>query len=520
MLRSCLPAAAAALLLLAAGPAPAVTPAPLDAAALSAQIDRHLAARQARDSITAAPVADDTEFIRRLFLDLVGRIPTVAELKDFLDDNRPDKRAHWIDALLDGPDHAELSARHFANQWRRLLLSRTNGNNILLAPQLEGWLYRQFQANTPYDRLVRDLLTRPEAAAYYRAHADMPENLAGSTARLFLGVKLECAQCHDDRSGGSWKRTQFWEFAAFFSQLPGANLKPNTVRLNPAAEEPKGPPRIRIPDTDTWLDARYLDGARPPVRPAVRPENLLADWLTRAENPWFARAAVNRLWQYCFGTGLVEPVDALGSDAPSHPELLDELAAQFVAHRFDLKYLLRALTGSQAYQRTSRLTDANQIQPHHFARAAVRGLAAEQVYQSFLTATGFRPTARPEAKASPYGSRTPAEQFLARFHNPHEQPTEVQTSIQQALFLMNDRLMDDATSLAGSGVLAAVARAGPSRSTAQRIEELYLAVLSRPPRPEESERLVRYVEAGKERTAALRDVYWALLNSTEFILNH
>jgi hypothetical protein len=524
MLRSCVLPTLAALLAAAPSSAAAV-PAPLDAPTLSAHIDTHLAARQTRDAVQLAPLAEDAEFIRRLFLDLVGRIPTVAELKDFLDDSRSDKRARWIDELLDGPDHADLAARHFANHWRHVLLARTTGNNSLYAPQLESWLQRQFQANTSYDRLVRELLTSSEAVAFYRAQENKPEELAGSTARLFLGVKVECAQCHDDRTGGPWKRTQFWELAAFFSRLPAPNRQGNTLRLGFAPDNPIGPARIRIPDTSTWVDGRFLDGSQPPAKPERRPEEVLADWLTRADNPWFARAAVNRLWHYCFGTGLIDPVDGLGHDAqPSHPELLDELTQQFIAHRFDLKYMLRALMGSQAYQRTSRLTHASQKEPRQFARAAVRGQSAEQIYQSFLTATGFRPTSAPSTgRMALYGPTTPAGHFLAKFYNPHEQPTEMQMSIQQALYLMNDPLIDDATSLKQSGVLAAVVKAGPSRSTAQRIEDLFLAVLARSPRPEESERLVKYVEEGspgEERTAALRDVFWALLNSTEFILNH
>jgi hypothetical protein len=511
-----------ALLLLTTALSPARAASPLDAATLSAHIDAHLDARHARDGVRAAPLADDAEFFRRLCLDLIGRIPTVAELKDFLDDDRPDKRARWADELLDGPDYAGLSARHFADRWRRLLLARVAGNTGLYGPQLDAWLTRQFQANTPYDRLVRDLLTRPETAAFYRAQQDKPEEIAGSTARLFLGVKLECAQCHDDRSGGKWKRTQFWELAAFFSGPPAVGA-PAKARVVPDRPRPEGPARIRIPDTDTWVDGRFPDGSRPDAGAGAEPTALLADWITRPDNPWFARAAVNRLWYDCFGTGLIDPVDGLGNadNACSHPELLDELSTQFVAHRFDLKYLLRALTGSRAYQRTSRLTDPSQQDPRQFARAAVRGLSAEQVYHSFLTATGYRPAARPPAPGP--GPSSGAEEILTRFNDPHEQPVEKQTSIQQALFLMNGPLTDEATGPEQSRTLAAVANAGPSRSAAQRVEDLYLAVLSRRPRPEEARRLARYVEEagpGPQRTAALRDVFWALLNSTEFLVNH
>jgi hypothetical protein len=520
-------ALAALLLTSALVPVHAESLAPVDAATLAAHIDGHLAARHAREGVQPAPLADDAEFFRRLCLDLVGRIPTVAELKDFLDDNRPDKRARWIDELLNGPDYADLVAHHLANQWRRRLLARVTGSTILYGPQLEGWLTRQFKANRPYDQLVRGLLTRPEAAGFYRAQQGKPEEIAASTARLFLGVKLECAQCHDDRSGGTWKRTQFWELAAFFNGLPDTGVRGNKLVLQDAPK-PMGPARIQIPDSDTWVDGHFPDGSRPDGPAEAEPTVQLADWLTRPDNPWFARAAVNRVWHTCFGTGLIEPVDGLGSvDNPaSHPELLDELTQQFIAHGFDLKYLLRGITGSQAYQRTSRLSHASQKDPRQFARAMVRGLSAEQVYQSFLTATGYRPTARPPAggSGSVYGpGPSGSGEILSRFNDPHEQPLEKQTSIQQALFLMNGPLTEEATSPEQSRTLAAVANSGSARSTAQRVEDLYLAVLSRRPRPDESQRLVAYLElAGpaRERTAALRDVFWALLNSTEFLVNH
>ena len=478
----------------------------LDAGALSGRIDAHLAARQTRDGVRAAPLADDAEFFRRLCLDLIGRIPTVAELKDSLDDDRRDKRARWVDELLDGSDYTGLYAANFATHWRRLLLARAGANARLSAPKLEAWLARNFRENTPYDRLVRGLLTGPGGQAYYRAHDNKPENIAGSTARLFLGVKLECAQCHDDRTGAPWKRTQFWEYAAFFGDPPA---------------------RIQVPETRAWVEGRFLDGSRPAARVRAAPRALLAEWMTRPDNPWFARAAVNRLWHGFFGTGLIEPVDGLGSaDAScSHPELLDELTRQFIAHRFDQKYLIRALAGSQAYQRTSRLSHDSQKGPRHFARAAVRGLQPEQLYRSLLTATGFRPelASPPLGRDRAFGRPSVAAQFLAHFNDPHEEPLAAQTSIQQALFLLNDRLVDDATSLKGSRALAAVAKAGGKRSTAQQVEELYLAALSRPPRPEESRCLVRYIEsgvAGRDRTAALCDVFWILLNSPEFALQH
>jgi hypothetical protein len=498
----------------------------LDAHDLSARIDKLITASWSKQGLQPAPLADDAEFFRRLSLDLNGRIPSVVQLNDFLDDTRPDKRRLWIDELLDGPDNGDLYVQHFTNYWSRLLLARTNQQSGLLVSQIEGWVRNHLKANTPYHRLVRDLLTNREAAGFYRANENKPENIAGNTARLFLGVKLECAQCHDDRSGGPWKRTQFWEFAAFFTSQQPAGMTVGAGIIPRAMDQDPGPARIKIPDTDKSVEARFLNGAEPDWKPQARPREVLADWIATADNPWFARAAVNRMWHYFFGIGLIDPLDGLANDdnPPSHPELLQELTNQFIAHDFDLKYLIRAITGSQTYQRTSRQTHDSQKDPRRFARASVRGLTGEQLYDSVIVATGHRGPPSASTDGGPlFGSLSPQAQFLAKFNDPHDQPAEVQTSIQQALFLMNSKFVEELTSLEKSTVLAAVANAGPSRSTAQRIEDLYLATLARKPRPEEAERLVRYVEEGgsaKDKKTALRDVFWALLNSTEFILNH
>jgi hypothetical protein len=498
----------------------------LDAHDLSARIDKLITASWSKQEVQPASLAGDAEFFRRLSLDLNGRIPSVVQLNDFLDDTRPDKRHLWIDELLDGPDNADLYVRHFTNYWRRLLLDRSSQQSGVLAAQIEGWVRNHLKANTPYDRLVRDLLTNREAAGFYRANENKPENIAGNTARLFLGVKLECAQCHDDRSGGPWKRTQFWEFAAFFASQQPASMAVGAAIIPPAMDQDPGPAQIKIPDTDKSVEARFLNGTQPNWKPQVRPREVLADWMATADNPWFARAAVNRMWHYFFGTGLIDPVDGLGNNdnPPSHPQMLEELTNQFIAHDFDLKYLIRAITGSQTYQRTSRQTHDSQKNPRRFARAAVRGLTGEQLYDSVIVATGHRGPSTANTDAVPiFGSLSPQAQFLAKFNDPHDHPAEVQTSIQQALFLMNSKFVEEVTDLEKSTVLAAVAHAGPSRSTAQRIEDLYLATLARKPRPEEAERLVRYVEDGgsaRDKKTALRDVFWALLNSTEFILNH
>jgi hypothetical protein len=480
-----------------------------DAPALSARIDELIGVRLGEEKVPPAPPADDAEFFRRLSLDLNGRIPSLAQLADFLDDTRPDKRRLWIDELLDGPDNAPLYVRHFTHFWRRQLLAQTAAQGDGVVAPLESWLGKQVQANTPYDRLVRSVMTDPEAVGFFLANDNKPENLASRTSRLFLGVKLECAQCHDDRSGGNWKRAQFWEYAAFFAGLR-RDQDFSGVVVAPR-EEKVGLARIQVGGSATWVEARFLDGGKPDWQRDVGPRQALAEWIARRDNPWFARAAVNRLWHYFFGVGLIDPVDGFGAqdNPPSHPELLDELVRQFVAHDFDLKYLIRAITGSQTYQRSSRQTHPRQAEPRLFARAASRALTPEQLYDSLVLATGYCPE---PSRAGPARAV-----FLAPFDDPNSQPVDFQASIQQALMMMNGKLTEEATSPAKSPTVAAVIAS--NRPMARRIGELYLVTLSRKPRAQETRRLLEYT-ANRESSQALRDILWLLLNSTEFVLNH
>ncbi len=479
-----------------------------EAAALAARIDQLINARLEAEKVPPAPPADDAEFLRRVSLDLTGRIPSVAQVRAFLADRSPDKRQRLVDAMLE----SGAFLRHFTHVWRAVLLPDTATDPNLTAG-LETWLRQQLQANTSYDRMVRDLLKPGVVPTFAQAYENKPENLAAATARLFLGVKLECAQCHR-HPFAQWTREQFWGLAAFFAPSPGARVRGQQPVAGAGARS------IRIPGTDKEVPAKFLDGKEPVWSEALSPRSALADWVTAPSNPFFARAAVNRLWAHFHGTGLVDPVDDLDEQNPaSHPELLDELARQFVAHRFDLKFLVRAVVLSQTYQRTSRLTHPGQEEVHRFARMAVRGLTAEQLFDSLAVATGFEEPAPARGRSA--GGKVRAT-FLARFAHPGARPTEFHLSILQALALMNGTLTAEATDLERSTTLAAVLDA-PFMDNAGRIDTLYLAALGRKPRPEEAARLLRYVEGGgvdRRPARALADVFWVLLNSGEFILNH
>jgi hypothetical protein len=484
----------------------------LDAKALADLIDRRLTEHW-QGRVQPAPVADDATFMRRAYLDLTGRIPDLVPARDFLENPDPQKRAKLIEQLLANPRYAE----HMANVYGVLLAPPSNDPMRPRAFNVEAWLMREFDSNTPYNEMVRKLLVvQPgdqNAFFFYQANEFKPENMAGATTRLFLGFKLECAQCHDHPMD-VWTRKQFWEFAAFFSGIQPNQPQPNRTE-------------IQIPGQGKTVKARFPDGTEPNFRQGVSPNVVLVEWMTGPDNPYFARAAVNRVWEYFFGIGIVDPVDELSEkNQPSHPGLQEELAQAFIAHKYDVKYLIRAIMMTQAYQRGSRITHPSQEDPRLFARMSVRGLSPEQFFDSLAQATRFdvEPTgADPYTRSRIPRPMSPARaEFLTRFPPGQDRRTEHQTSILQALYLMNGKLVADATSLENNRQLRYIAD-GTKVKTSRKVEQLYLIALSRKPRPEELERLVPYVEAGGptgDSRKALADIFWALLNSSEFALNH
>jgi hypothetical protein len=534
-------------------PLPAADP----ALELAAKFDQQLAARQKAAGVRPAPLADDAEFLRRVFLDVAGRIPSADEARAFLADPAKDKREQLVTRLLKDPGHVE----HFTNIWRALLIpeAAANVNVQLQTNAFDAWLRKQIADNVPYDRFARDVLTvpfggervrgsrvimrraeepapgNPSPAAFYLAKEGKPESLAASTARVFLGVRIECAQCHD-HPHAQWTRQQFWSYAAFFAGLSRDAEDTTGVR------EVFDKREMTIPGGNQVVEAEFLDGSIPEWKFNVGSRVTLADWVTARDNPYFARAAVNRLAAHFFGTGLVDPEDDLRPDNPaSHPELLDELAGQFAANGFNVQFLIRAITATQAYQRTSAGADTD---PRLFARMAIKRLTPEQLFDSLAQATGYREP-QPDPAAGDIVSlpsvRGPRTEFLSLFAGGVAGRTDVQLSIPQALLLMNGQFVTDTTQPRAqppAPFLQAVAKdkglqanqtalvsvmTNPRYDTAGRIEALFLATLSRNPTADEATRLMRYVEDGgpaKDSNRALADVFWALLNSAEFIVNH
>jgi hypothetical protein len=502
-----------------------------DARHLARRIDELIALRWKADNVAPAPLADDAEFFRRASLDLCGRIPAGSEVRDFLADNSGEKRQAAIERLLDSPTYIV----NMTNRWREVMLPEATSEQEVrfVLPGFEAWLRSRIAENRNFDEIAREIITlpvdqqdvvgfnqpqAPTPAAFYRAKQGKPENLGAATSRLFLGVRIECAQCHD-HPFDQWKQGQFWSYAAFFAEFqPMAGENVGETVLNMLKDRRS----LKIPDTETVANAGFLDGQNPDWADGVSSREKLAAWITSPRNPWFARAAANRVWAQLFGTGIVDPPDDFGpNNPPSHPELLDELAKSLIDHHYDLKFLMRAIALSETYQRTSRRTDPSQDTPRTYGRMAVRAMSPEQIFDSLAQATGYLQPFNPE-EALDFNSDPARQEFLETFANDSESTTERQSTILQALTLMNGSFVASATDVAPSQMLAAVAEA-PFLNDQERVEALFYATLSRPPQPAELERFVGYIKSGGAQAdpkLALADVLWALMNSSEFAMNH
>ncbi|AMV29729.1 hypothetical protein VT84_35370 [Gemmata sp. SH-PL17] len=504
-----------------------------DPTQLAAQIDARIDVKLSAHGVKPAAPATDAEFLRRASLDIVGRVPTVAEARAFLDDKSADKRAKLIDKLLASPS----AINHAAAVWRLAFVpqSAVNPRVQFLNISLEAWIRDRLRAGRKADELVRDLLTAPldyldretdgrprpvpgpSALAFYQANDLKAETVASSTARVLLGVKIECAQCHN-HPFDKWTQQQFWETAAFFAPVPPQGPEEKVI---PAAQLLL---RKTVPVNDTKIEAtpKFIDGADPNWKGVTDTRQQFAEWATAKKNPFFARATANRIWAQFFGIGIVDPVDDFNpQNPPSHPELLDDLAAALVAADFDTSVLVKAIGRSTAYQRSSKGTGKTQNDPRLFARMNVKGLSPEQLFDSLVQATGYREEI-PAASRVAFGvtAESPRGQFLAKFAG-GGQRTDAQTSILQALALMNGTWLARQTDPEKGETLVAVASA-PFLTDADRIEVLFLAIYARRPSAAESEKFLAHLtrDGDAGRKAQLADVLWALVNSQEFLLNH
>ena len=492
-------------------------------------IDEHARTHFAKLGLFPSARCTDAEFVRRSALDTMGRLPTPEETRAFLADAAPDKRSRWVERCLADPGWAD----YWANKWADLLRPNPDRVGIKSVYLLDQWLREAFRQNLPYDQFARAILTaegsnhRDGPAVVYRDRRE-PAELTTMFSQLFLGVRLECAKCHH-HPNEKWSQEDFYRFAAFFGAVKqkGDGLSPPISAGAEVFYFAPGGGEVRHPVTDAVLTPRAPDAPEPGTAAERDPRLDLAEWLTRADNPFFAKAAVNRVWAAFFGRGMVEPVDDFRASNPAVNEpLLDALARDFQAQGYDWKHLMRTILASELYQLSATPNETNLRDTRNFARAYRRRLPAEAALDAVCDVTGV-----PERfEGCPPGTRAVGtwtfkigSQFLDAFGRPNastDAPCErdFKTSVVQALHLMNSGALQAKLADAKGRVHRLVAA---DRPAAEIATELYLAAFSRPPAAAELKLATAGFTGGKaEREHAAEDLLWALLNSPEFVFNH
>ncbi|HEV3022918.1 MAG TPA: DUF1549 and DUF1553 domain-containing protein, partial [Pirellulales bacterium] len=526
-----------------------------------ASIDRAIRQRWREQGLRPSPVATDAEWCRRVFLDVVGRIPTIEELESFLVDHTRDKRAKLVQRLLNDDNYAEAYARHWTTIWTNLLVGRSGGmlpDSPVNREGMQQYLRRSFLTNKPYDKLTYELIgaqgsNRPGEDDFNGAVNFVLDNLqekaataTAKTAQIFLGLQIQCTQCHN-HPFNDWKQNRFWELNAFFRQTKAVpERKGNELRLVRLVDEDfageaaaHDANRFDPADAEIYYELRngelrvaypvFVDGTTIDPSGLVRVVNRrdeLARLVVRSE--YLGQAIVNRLWGHFFGYGFTKPVDDLGvHNPPSHPELLLELAHYFADAGYDLKRLVRWITLSEAYSLSSKFgpKQGNQADdpalgtPPSFSHFYLRQMTVEQLYDSLLVATEAHRTAGNYEEQQ----RTKddwAQQFTIAFGTDDNGETSTfDGTITQALMMMNGNLTRRATSSAAGGFLWKVSQR--AAQPAAPIKHLYQAALARKPSKAELKLADELLAArGGNPQTVLEDVWWALLNSNEFILNH
>jgi hypothetical protein len=488
--------------------------------------------------IPPSPVCDHATFLRRVTLDVAGRLPTEEEARAFLADKGADKRDRWIDELLRGPDYADF----FAGKWTAVLKNRRDdASDIVSNFAFHAWVRDSLLANKRYDQFVRELLAatgtvigNPPVAWYKRVKE--PKEQIEDVAQLFLGVRVQCAQCHH-HPFERWTQDDYYALAAFFAQV---GRKPSGTRGEDLIFHKRGVAASTNINTHAALKPAAFGAAMPAIPPDEDPRLRLADWMKLPDNPFFAKALVNRYWKHFFGRGLIEPEDDIrDSNPPSNPELLAALEKHFVASGFDLKDLVRAITRSSAYQLSATPNQHNAGDRQNYSRYYPRRLPAEVMLDAIDRLAGAQtdfanlpPGTR--AVALPDNSYNQSSPFLRVFGRPEGQSVceceRVQTSnLAQSLHMMN--ASDIRAKLAHPNGRAERLAKDP-RSAEARVNELYTVAFARGPRPDELKAALDYlaeprVNAAGQKLDAQRaarenwqDLIWAVMKAKEFLFNH
>lgn len=525
-------------------------------------INEQVVAGWADANLQPSPAAAEGEWCRRVFLDLVGRVPTLAELDRYVQDSTPSRQAELIERLL-GEEYEDEFARHWTDVWTMVLIGRDADNDRVSRPGMRQWLRRALVKNIPYDRFMEELVTatggntnRKDLAGFNGATNFLSGKMVemgvengvqatAKTAQIFLGVQVQCTQCHN-HPFNKGKQNQFWELNAFFRQTRALNRREGRddvqwVELvdedfrgeggNPEEAElyyelRNGLMKVAYPvfiDGMEISKSGYLPGTMEDGTPyGVHRRKELAALIKTSPN--FPKAIVNRIWAHFLGYGFTKPIDDLGDhNPPSHPELLEGLADRFREQSFDIKELMRWIMLSRPYSLSSKTTaknakdDPSVGEKPAFSHFYLRQMQAEQLYESLLTAT------EADKAAGEDGARKKdawMSQFVIAFGTDEgDETTTFNGSIPQVLMMFNGELIKKATSTGKGGFLDEVAR-GP-KANEEKVRMLYLAALARKPSAKETAAANALLVARKGDVAgALQDIWWAVLNSNEFILIH
>jgi hypothetical protein len=472
--------------------------------------------------ILPSELCDDDEFVRRVYLDVLGMLPTVEESRKFLAEKTPDKRANLIDQLLERPEYVD----YWTLKWGDLL--RVNNKKVTVpgVHKLRHWIHEAVRTNKPYNQFVAEMLSSRGStlhnppANYFRTAADT-NDCAETTAQVFLGIRIQCAKCHN-HPFERWTQDNYYGIAAFFNRIQrAAGLDPNEMLISVARGGEVVQPRTGQ-TMKPWLP---LTGDVDLPADADR-RDAFVNWIARQDNPLFPQAAVNRIWGHLIGRGIVEPVDDFrASNPPSNDGLLAALAKDFVERNFDQKHIIRTILNSRTYQLSSRKNDFNKDDDKYFSHARTRLLSAEQLLDAICTVTDL-PEKFPGLPAGTRATQLPSpdvnHQFLKVFGQPAREMAcqcerSSESNLSQALQMINGPLVHGKLRDANNRFRKLAAG---GKKDEEIIEELYLAAFARKPSQAEVEKLVTHIKSQKNRLEALEDVCWTLLNAKEFLFQH
>lgn len=489
-------------------------------------VDELVAAKWMKLGITPSPVCDDLTFLRRVTVDLCGRLPTPEEIQQFAAETRVDKRDQVVDRLLASPDYPA----YFAMRWGTILRNSQLAGSTQASYAFHNWIKDLIAQNRPYDELVRGVIAAagewqdaPAINWYWQMRDDQLHMVTSDTAQVFLGVRLQCARCHH-HPYEKWGQDDYYGLAGFFTRLGRKSFG----EPPPYFSAPRVTMGERDPLTGQSPEPKYLGGDAAKFTAEQDPRHGLVDWMTQSENPFFAKVLVNRLWAHFLGRGLVDQVDDMReTNPPSNPQLLEALAQEFTDHKYDMRHMIRQIVTSQVYQLDSEPTEGNKNDTQNYARFYARRLIAEVFHDAVDQSTGSKTRFGGMANSA-RAVDLPHEGFGSYFLDTFDRPRRVtgcecerssNATLAQVLLLANSDEIENKIG-DGNGRIAKLLKAG--QTDTQVINDLYLATLGRWPSPTELEKTTRFVAAQdkNERQRALEDVLWTLMNSKEFMFNH